>query len=283
MSVAYTLLLHCLAATPLLQHKDTTIQTDGIPCLHWTGYLFMLTGMSLWCSVFFFGWLGPTVPWDEYITLNRQGLPTLWPHPPGRLTSLLNSMSHISLAHNLMLTHPCSPVLMCLSIASRCTHHPQPTSTYQNHNSSKPCTCACMAHMVPVEVGCFVGLQIDKSTFFFFFFFQSCAFVYLNTYPLATLICPHLHLARSWSSCAVARHWQQPCLHLHCIHHPPMSPHSFCACPVVGMWPTTLFAPQIDCCHWTASPCMSSLGMYSSPLFFFCFFVGFLCVFYVTL
>jgi len=56
MSAACTLPLHCLAAIPLLQHEDTTTQTDGIPCLHWTGHLFTLTGMSLWCSVFFF-WL----------------------------------------------------------------------------------------------------------------------------------------------------------------------------------------------------------------------------------
>jgi len=143
MSAACTLLLHCLATAPLLQHEDATTQTDGIPCLHWTGHLF-------------------TLP-DKYMTLNRRHLPTSCPHPSGRPTSSLNGMSRTRPTHNLMLTCPCSPVSM-LFIASRCTRHPQPTSTHQNHNrsSSKPCTHACMAHAVPVEVGLFVGLQIDE-------------------------------------------------------------------------------------------------------------------------
>jgi len=183
------------------------------------------------------------------MTLNRQGLPTSCPHPPGRPTSSLNGMSRISLAHNLTLTYPRSPVLTCSLIASRCTRHPQPTSTHQNHNTSKPCTHACMAHAVPVEVGLFLGLRIDESTFFFFFF-SSPVLLRISTHTLS----PPSHAPTpAWPEVEAATPSQgidnnHTCTRIVCITHL-CPPHGFYACPVVGMQPTTLFAPQIDHCH----------------------------------
>jgi len=60
-------------------------------------------------------------------------------------------------------------------------------------------------------------------------------------------------------------------LHPHRVHHPRMS-HGFCARPVVGTRPTTLFDPQRDRRRRTASGMKPMYRLTVSPFFIFSFF-----------
>ena len=168
------------------------------------------------------------------MTLNRQGLPTSCPHPPGRPTSSLNGTSCICLTHNLILTDPYSPV-STLFIAPRCTRRPQPQQQQTIHMRMHGSCGAC---------GGWAFCGASNRCVLFSFFFRSCPFAHTNTQPLTTLTWPEAEAAAP-SQGIDDNH---TCTHIACITH--LCPlHGFCMWPMVGIRPTTLFAPQRDRCR----------------------------------
>ena len=113
------------------------------------------------------------------MTLNRQGLPTSCPHPPGRPTSSLNGMSRISLAYNLTLTPSLSRFDMFIDRLQMHTppttdiHTPEPTAANDAHAHAWLTQCLWRS-------GFLWGFEW-MSPLSFSFFFQSCAFAHLDT------------------------------------------------------------------------------------------------------